>query len=92
LRYIKAGDAAHPVTIVEIVQWSMYRAELTNLERAECIEEWRKITDKVRNGSAPRQHDDASYRKTAEALGVSQRVDIMSNLTAAITSWRTLSR
>jgi ParB-like chromosome segregation protein Spo0J len=53
---------------------NLHRAELTNLEKAESIEEWRTITERqVRNGSAPSQPKEAGVRKTAEALGVDEK-------------------
>ena len=66
---------------------NLHRSELSNLERAECIEEWRAITDKERNRSAPVggiQPSDAAYRKTAEALGVSEKTVRNSNIISKI--------
>jgi len=53
---------------------NLHRAELSNIERAESIEEWRQITERVSNRLTPhggKQPSEAGYRKTAEALGIS---------------------
>lgn len=54
---------------------NLHRADLSNLEKAEQIEEWRRITaSQVSNGLTPsggRQPSEAGVRKTSEALGVS---------------------
>jgi len=53
---------------------NLHRADLSNIEKAEAIEEWRKITaGKVVNGSPPsggKQPSEVGARKTAKALGV----------------------
>lgn len=60
---------------------NLHRAELSPAERAEQIEEWRTLTlhtykQQVRNNSAPlggAQPDEKGYRKTAGALGISEK-------------------
>jgi ParB/RepB/Spo0J family partition protein len=68
---------------------NLHRAELSNLQRAEAIEEWRTITERqVRNGSAPSggvQPSEAGVRKTAEALGVDEKTVRNAEKIAAIT-------
>src|SRR5690606_25346281 len=47
---------------------NLHRAELTKLERAEQIDEWRELMTQAVSSSHPA---DRGQRKTAEALGVS---------------------
>jgi hypothetical protein len=49
---------------------NLHRAELTKLERAEQIEEWRELVSQL---ATPSQPAERGIRKTAEALGVSTR-------------------
>lgn len=49
---------------------NLHRAELTKLERAEQIEEWRELVSQF---ATPSQPAERGVRKTAEALGVSTR-------------------
>lgn len=55
---------------------NLHRAELSAVERAEHIDEWRRLTEaKVSQVATPaggRQPREAGIRKTAEALGVSK--------------------
>lgn len=55
---------------------NLHRSELTKLQRAEHIEEWRKLkAEQVRKVSAPSggsQPTDQGYRKTAADLGVDE--------------------
>ncbi len=55
---------------------NLHRAELTKLERAEQIEEWRSLQAEVRKNSAPsggKQPAEAGIRATAETLGVDEK-------------------
>lgn len=56
---------------------NLHRSDLTPVERAEHIEEWRKLTgERVTNISSPsggRQPAEAGIRKTARDLGVPQK-------------------
>ena len=55
---------------------NLHRAELTKLQRAEQIEEWRELCAQVRKNSAPvggKQPNEAGFRSTAEALGVDEK-------------------
>jgi ParB/RepB/Spo0J family partition protein len=54
---------------------NLHRAELSNIEKAECIEDWRKITNRQASHdvtpSGGKQPTEIGIRKTAEALDVS---------------------
>ena len=57
---------------------NLHRADLSAVERAEHIDEWRQLTEaKVRHVAAPlaggKQPNERGHRKTAEALGISER-------------------
>jgi len=57
---------------------NLHRAELSPVERAEHIDEWRRLTvEKVRQAGAPLpggpQPAEQGFRKTAETLGVSEQ-------------------
>jgi ParB-like chromosome segregation protein Spo0J len=57
---------------------NLHRAELSAVERAEHIDEWRRLTvEKVRQNAAPlpggAQPADKGHRKTAAALGVPEK-------------------
>jgi hypothetical protein len=59
---------------------NLHRAELTNMQRAEHIDEWRKLTaERALNSSTPggRQPQEAGIKKTAAELGV--HVDTVRN-------------
>lgn len=55
---------------------NLHRAELSVVERAEHIEEWRTLAEKVRNNSAPlggTQPKDKGARQAARDLGVDEK-------------------
>lgn len=55
---------------------NLHRAELNVVERAEHIEEWRRLSAKVRNNSAPAggaQPTESGVRQTARDLGVNEK-------------------
>lgn len=66
---------------------NLHRADLSPIERAEHIEEWRKLSAKVAHDAPPsggEQPKEAGVRKTARELGVShktvQRATAIANL------------
>lgn len=66
---------------------NLHRAELTKLERAEQIDEWRRLTaDKVSQVATPNsQPNEAGVRKTAEALGITKEEVTRASQIAGIT-------
>jgi uncharacterized ParB-like nuclease family protein len=77
----KLGREHIPATIVKMnnddarlweIAENLHRCELGNIEKAEAIEEWRKITARqVLYSSTPGlQPNEAGVRKTAQALGI----------------------
>jgi ParB/RepB/Spo0J family partition protein len=61
---------------------NLHRAELTKLERAEQIEEWRELVLKV---STPEQPREAGIRKTADELGIDPAAVVHARKIASIT-------
>jgi ParB family chromosome partitioning protein len=69
---------------------NLHRAELTKLERAEQIEEWRKLSEQEAKGAqvahpGGKQPHDAGVSKVADALGVTRREVERSRDIASIT-------
>ena len=64
---------------------NLHRAELTKLERAEQIEEWRELAAKMAQVAPSAHPEERGQRKTAEALGVTreevQRAEKIAHIT-----------
>lgn len=80
----KLGKEHIPATIVTMTNdnarlWeiaeNLHRSELSNIERAASIDEWRKITERIASHDVTplggKQPTESGIRKTAESLGVS---------------------